>query len=185
MFTSVLTYPMRVKRKRGEREQDEYCLNQTRLTSVSVNVWGFCAFGFGVRVFRAGPNFNAAKYQQCLRENLVGQYPQLARRVLMQDNATFHVVPELKRFFRQNGMKVMKFPPQSSDLNIIENVWGLADRKLSNFLLRNRINREEDLFDKVKELCEEIPIEMVNKLYDSMPNRIAEVRTKRGKMTHY
>ena len=82
-------------------------------------------------------------------------------------------------------MTVMKLAPQSSDLNLQENIWHLADRKLSKYLLTNYVNRAEDLFEKVKEFCESIPVDIVNRLYDSMPDRIAEVRAKRGKATHY
>ena len=176
---------MRVKRKRGQRQQSEFCLNQTHLTSVTVNVWGFVAHGFGVRVFYAGPNFNTPKYLNCLCQNLVQAHPELARRIFLQDNASFHVTPEMKQFFSQNQMKVMKLAPQSSDLNIIENVWNLADRKLSHFLLENHINRSADLFEKVKEICESLPVEITDSLFNSMPKRIAEVREKRGKATHY
>lgn len=176
---------MRVKRRRGQRHEAEFCLNQTHLTSVTVNVWGFAAYGFGVKVFYAGPNFDAPKYMACLRENLVQAHPEIAQRILLQDNASFHVTPALKRFFRENQMRVMKLAPQSSDINLIENIWNLADRKLSHFLLENHINRAEDLFVKVKELCESIPVEMVNGLFETMPRRIAEVFANRGKATHY
>ena len=152
---------------------------------MSVNVWGYAAYGVGVRVFYAGANFDSPKYIACLRENLVQAHPELADRILLQDNASFHVTPELRQFFRENRMNVMKLSPQSSDLNLIENCWHLADRKLSHYLLKNYINRPADLFAKVKQFCEEIPVEMVNGLFDTMPRRIAEVRVKRGKATHY
>lgn len=176
---------MRVKRSRGERTNTEFTLNQTHLTSVAVNVWGFVAYGFGVRVFLAGPNFDAAKYEECLAQNFVQAYPQLSGRIFCQDNASFHATPDLKRFFARHQMKVLKLAPQSSDINIIENIWGLADRQLSHHLLTNYINRPADLFVKVKELCEGIPVEMVNSLFDTIPKRIKEVREKRGKATHY
>ena len=185
VFTSVVSSPMRVKRPRGERNNERYRVNQTHLTGVSVNVWGFIAQGFGVRVFYAGPNFNAEKYIRCLRENLDNGNPLLARRVLLQDNARFHTKSEVKSYFRQTNRRVILFSPQSSDINIIENVWQLADRKLSHYLLRNYVNRPEDLFPLVKKFCEEIPVGMVNRLFDSLPDRIAEVRANRGKATHY
>lgn len=185
LFTSVLSSPMRVKRVRGTRNDPENCLNQTHLSSVTVNVWGFVAYNFGVRVFYAGPNFDTPKYLECVRDNFVDKYPELAGRMFLQDNASFHVTNDLKRFFRQQHMRVIKLSPQSSDLNIQENIWHLADRKLSHFLLTNYINREEDLFAKVKEICESIPVKLVNDLFDSMPNRIREVRANRGKATHY
>ena len=185
VFTSVPTSRMRVKRSRGERYEDRFCTNNNHQTSVSVNVWGFVAHGFGVRVFCAGPNFDAEKYIICLRENFVQTHPALARRIFLQDNAPFHSTKEVKRFFRQNQLKVMKIAPQSSDLNITENVWSLADRKLSHFLLDNYINRPEDLFEKVKEICESLPVSLTNSLFASMPKRVKEVREKRGKATHY
>lgn len=185
LFNSVISSPMRVKRPRGQRTANQYCLNNTQLTNVSVNVWGFAAYNYGVRVYYAGPNFDSPKYLRCIRENLDNANPQLANRILLQDNAAFHTTMEMKRFFRQTGRRVIKVSPQSADLNLVENIWHLAERKLSNHLLTNYVNRPEDLFSIVKTFCEEIPVAMVNKLFDSMPSRIAEVRAKRGSATHY
>ena len=72
--------------------------------------------------------------------------------------------------------RYLKIAPQSSDLIIIENVLNLADRKLSNYLLENYINRTEDLFDKVKQICESLPVSLTDSLFTSMPKRIKKVR---------
>lgn len=185
LFNSHITTGLRVKRQRGQRYDERFMLNHCQLTNVSVNCWGFVAYGFGARLFLAGEHFNSARYQECLRVNYLDAYPNLSQRVFCQDNARFHTSPETKAFFRENRMHILRLAPQSSDANPMENVWALIERQLSHYLITNYINTPADLLAKVQELCEAIPVSTINSLFDSMPKRIAEIRVKRGKATHY
>lgn len=79
----------------------------------------------------------------------------------------------------------MNHPPVSPDLNVTENVFNLASRLLNNYLIGNFINSKDELWSKVKEYLESIPIEMVNRLTESMPKRIQQVRVNAGDHTSY
>lgn len=107
------------------------------------------------------------------------------RFILHQDNCPLHLGPEARIFFSTNNVNVLKTPPASPDLNPIENIWNLIDRKLSSFLLNNFISTSEQLFDKVSEFAGEIPVETINKLIDTMPRRITDCIENNGKTTKY
>ena len=49
---------------------------------------------------------------------------------LQQDNARPHIARETKLWMEKNGLKVMKWPAVSPDLDVIENVWGLMKKRI-------------------------------------------------------
>ena len=57
--------------------------------------------------------------------------------ILQQDNATPHVCPESAEWMKSRGIKFIKHPPQSPDLNPIELVWNLLKRKIEELKPRN------------------------------------------------
>ena len=72
----------------------------------------------------------------------------------------------------------MKWPPPSSDLNIIEHLLCKLERQL-----RNRYPPPSRLRELEKVLMEEwlkIPMEKVKKLYDSIPRRNEAVLKAKG-----
>ena len=91
----------------------------------------------------------------------------------------------MTEFLRIHNVTTIEHPPQSPDLNPIENIWHLGTRKLDSYLLHNYINSKQELFNKIQEFISSIPVEMVNKLIDTMPARVAEVRIQDGRNTRY
>ena len=50
----------------------------------------------------------------------------------MQDNAPYHKAKTELSFLEKEGIAVMKWPPQSSDMNPLENVWKIIGKKAQN-----------------------------------------------------
>ena len=78
---------------------------------------------------------------------------------------------------------MLEWAPSSPDINIIKHVWDQIDH-----LVRSRdplpCNRDE-LWEVLQEEWENFPQEALDKLYESMPHRIAAVIAARGGNTKY
>jgi transposase len=48
----------------------------------------------------------------------------------MHDNALPHTAKKTLAFLRKEKVKVLELPPQSPDLNLIENLWGIMKKRL-------------------------------------------------------
>lgn len=103
--------------------------------------------------------------------------------VFQQDNAAIHVSKMTKDFFKDKQIELLEWPACSPDLNPIENVWGLLSY---NVYLNGR--QYETLADLKKAIVEEwrkIDLNTLQRLVQSMPNRLGEVINKGGGSTHY
>ena len=65
----------------------------------------------------------------------------------MQDNTLCHKVKIVLRFLEEEVIAVMKWLPQSPDMNPLENIWKITGEKAQN---RNTQNID-DLWDFLKE----------------------------------
>ena len=65
----------------------------------------------------------------------------------MQDKAPCHKAKTVLSFLEEEGIAVMKWPPQSPDMNPIENIWKIIGEKAQN---RNPQNID-DLWGFLKE----------------------------------
>jgi len=96
---------------------------------------------------------------------------------LMQDGAPAHK-PALKPEFAQSSkiQIVPDWPPNSCDLNPIENIWGYMAGKLQ----RKKFKTLEDLKAALKEVWDAIPQEMIRNAIDDVPKRLRTVIAEKG-----
>lgn len=101
----------------------------------------------------------------------------------MQDNAPIHKAQVVQIFFRDNNINVFPWPAKSPDLNIIEHVWA----KMSKAIYRPhyRAGTKEELKDHVMEHWEDIDLEFIRTLYDSIPSRLQAVIDNEGGNTRF
>ena len=123
-----------VRRKNGERLSPQYIKKTVKFGGGSVMVWvRISSAGIGLIVY-FNSNINASIYKELLRQNVP---PHLCKGtvktpIFMQDNVPYHKAKTVLSFLEEEGIVVMKWPLQSSDLNLIENVWKIIGEKVQN-----------------------------------------------------
>ena len=102
--------------------------------------------------------------------------------VFQQDNAPCHKARSIMSWFDDNGIQLLDDPPQSPDLNPIENLWRILKHKLHQ---DGTINTAEKLWNQFEKEWENISGDICKKLIDSMPKRLAAVIKAKGGPTKY
>lgn len=149
----------------------------------SVMFWGCVAYnGLGDLVPVTG-SMNQQQYLITLNENAFTSGDKLIGEsfILQQDNAPCHKAQMITKFLKDVGVKTLDWPPQSPDLNIIENVWSLLKRRRTVSLNKTR----EETISEVTSLWEEISPEILKNLVDSVPRRLQKVIESKGGYTFY
>lgn len=103
--------------------------------------------------------------------------------IFQQDNAPCHSSRLTTRFFEENRVTLLDWPPQSPDLNPIEMMWAIIKQRISKFDVRSK-KEIIAAFIKVWHRDEEI-VELCQKLIDGMPKRIQAVIEAKGGNTKY
>ena len=150
--------------------------------------WGcFSANGLGPLVALEG-NQNQHSYLQTLQDYLLPEI-EAAREefevdmIFMQDNAPCHKTNLVMDFLRDNKIRTLDWPPQSPDLNPIENLWAIIKaRRYKRFGIPRT---KEELIEQMFAIWEEIDQELLDTLVDSIENRLKEVVRLGGRTTKY
>lgn len=174
----------RIWRRRGIEAAEEPV--PTSYRRFRINVWAAISYEKVEFVTRVSNNFNSQKYLQLLQEVVPMTQNNIANLIWMHDNVSFHRTECIEQYFEQNGVQKMRWPPQSPDLNPIENLWALISQKL-NLMIDTYGNAKTptELFERVVDCAGEISPETFNNLYTSLPNRWKLVLEKNGGPTRY
>jgi len=191
----------------GERLNHKYVKKTFKSAQVKVMVWAcFTGERLGPMIICEEGGIGANEYEDILYDGLFSliddllELPEDADTIhvtdentllFMQDNAPCHKVEEILKFLAEHHVLVMQCPPQSPDLNPIENLW--TDFKVHFH------ERFEELFTHASksiearyhysEVLQEVwysqGMEMVEVLIESMPRRVAAVIEANGGWTKY
>ena len=109
-----------------------------------------------------------------------------ARR-LLQDNCPVQNARAVKEQLAQNGVSIFKIPARSPDVNPVENFFSAVRRALQADAKRRSITSET--FTEFQRRCVKVmkgvSVVSVNKLIDSMWNRVDEVIRREGQRIRY
>lgn len=151
----------------------------------SVMIWGCVTFHGFRKLEKVNGNLNSEKYMGILERNLpaVINSFQGDDYIFQQDNAPCHVSNSMMQFFAEKGFLTTTWPPQSPDINIIENLWKMLKKSLkdTNIEFRSR----DELYAEIEKHWNLIAQNVIGKLYDSLPRRMTEVLKMRGQITKY
>ena len=173
----------RVWRRRSER-YERFATKATVKHDIKINVWGcFASHGVG-NLYEVQGILDKHQY----KDVLVLMFVENARKLFdledwhfQQDNDPKHTANTTKTWFTRNKTPLLPWPSQSPDLNPIENLWSYLDYKLKDRHPRNKT----ELFQVLQEGWNAIPIDLLMKLSDSMPDRIEAVLKAKGYATKY
>lgn len=178
-----------IKCKRGERTKVDNFQLVNRVKK-RVNFWGVIGYNF-VFIKRIENRFNADTYLNLLTRERI---PEMVRNSVLgpckfiQDGARFHWTAPVTNYLDSfdNFELVRNFPAFSPDLTVIENFWGILEKKVDQVLFENpNIDDENRLEAIVHQQAALISQQTVRKLIDSMPRRINYVIKNAGRPIPY
>jgi DDE superfamily endonuclease len=157
---------------------------------ISVMIWG-AIYGDGrsdVVIMDQDPDseksgYSANSYLTVLRDQIPRVYQ--PGMTFMQDGASIHTAKKVKKWFADESVVVLNWPPYSPDLNPIEHLWAQLKQWINEHYpnLVNMGKSEEAyqrLFLAIHEGWEAIGQEAINNLIKSMDIRINSVLNAQG-----
>ena len=134
---------------------------------------------------------NSGNYCAFLEENLMpwlnSQNDDVKQNIIFQqDNAPSHVSCFTKGWLSSlgiTGQRLMDWPPQSPDLNPIENLWSIIKRKV--YEKGRQFGNKKELWERILEVSSQISPEVVKKLTSSVDGRLVKLIQNGGKQIKY
>ena len=163
-----------VWKKPGEGLSDRLVQDTIKFGGGSVMVWGCMTWeGVGYAAKIDG-GMDGDLYLQILKDELLNslQYYDLnpSDIIFQQDNDLKHTCKKMKEWLEEQDFETMVWPAQSPDLNPIEHLWIYLKRRLAEY--EHPPNGILQLWERIQEVWEGIPVEGCQKLIESMPRRV-------------
>jgi hypothetical protein len=167
-------------------ENSEAVFQEFQGYPIKCMVWGAIGPNFKSKLIRFGKTVDTNSYIAAMEESsifdqLKSQFPNGF--IYQQDGARPHTAAYTMEFLRSkvtvNGLlpSDCNWPASSPDLSPIEEVWGILKGQLSISGIKNK----DQLFDAVQRLWDNIPIETINNLMNSLKPRILVLEDLHGK----
>ena len=134
--------------------------------------------------------YSANSYLEVLDSEVASNYPGPGY-IFMQDNASIHTAKKVKEWFRIQHINTFWWPPYSPDLNPIEHAWWELKKRLYKMFpdIANCMGKSEADIERlgsaIQAAWDTIPKEFFDKLYQSMPHRVAACIKAKGWHTKY
>ena len=155
---------------------------------VKVNV--AISYGKGVIVCHQYDKLDGAYFAKFLQDNFENMF-RLANkngsRLFVQDNCPVQNSALARRALRDKKAKQLNFPPRSGDVHCIESFFHAAKVDLDKQALELNITRQtyEEFSERVTRTIKNMPVDVVDKIIESMDNRISLVLFSKGLRTKY
>ena len=102
--------------------------------------------------------------------------------IFQQDNDPKHTSNVIKKYFANKKWEIMEWPAQSPDLNPIEHVWDQLEKAIRN---RKPPKNTNELVSYLMEEWSNLDTDYLQKLVESMPQRVQAVIDSKGYPTKY
>jgi hypothetical protein len=146
-------------------------------------VWGAIGPNYKSPLIWFPDGVNSKNYIQALDANLIFeelniQFPEGF--IYQQDGARPHTSAEAMEYLTAKAQMLpsdLKWPASSPDVSPIENIWAYMKRRIHVQALKTT----KDLFLAVQKIWEDIPIDLINHLMESLKPRIFALEGLHGK----
>jgi transposase len=150
----------------------------------AVWLWGcICAKGLGHAELYVD-TLDAAQYQRILKLNLVKSAHTFWPKGMwyyQQDNASPHTSGTSQAWFHNHGITVLDFPPYSSDLSPIENLWSDLKRRVYSPPPKTM----EELEDWIGKEWQATDLNFISHICHSLPHRLQLLLDNQGHKISY
>uniref|UniRef100_A0A673H0H9 Transposase Tc1-like domain-containing protein n=1 Tax=Sinocyclocheilus rhinocerous TaxID=307959 RepID=A0A673H0H9_9TELE len=179
---------VRIWRKEHE-SMDPSCLVSTvQAGGGGVMVWGIFSWHTLGPLVPIEHHLNATAYLSIVADHvhpfMTTVYPS-SDGYFQQDNAPCHKAQIISDWFLEhdNEFTLLKWPPQSPDLNPIEHLWDVVEREIR--IMDVQPTNLQQLRDAIMSTWTKISEECFQHLVESMPRRIKAVLKAKGGPTRY
>lgn len=163
----------------------QYEISQIQPSRASLMVWGAISSSGTLQLICTSESITAQTYVNMLEEEFFSQleYDLPEDLIWMHDNAPPHRANFTREYFEGKQMEVLKWPPHSPDLNPIENVWGMLQKKV--YEGGKTFRNTTELWEELSIQWRQIPNQTIRNLYNSMRKRCCDVLQANGQRIKY
>ena len=150
--------------------------------SPGIMVWGAISYRGKSDLIIVKGTVDSVKYQEILTKaepKLKQLYPRGF--IFQQDGARCHTSGSSMSWFATRGWQTSEWPANSPDLNPTENAWGL----MKNEVEKRKPKNLQELEAIIREVWENLDLEYIKSLIESMPDRIQKCIDLEGDRTGY
>lgn len=171
----------------GESLQSHHVKQTVKFGGGSIMVWGcFTAKGPGF-LCKIEERMDQYLYLSILEDELaktIDYYSLDPEKIIFQqDNDPKHTAKSVIEYLSNQSFDLMIWPPQSPDLNPIENIWAYLKGRLNTY--DSPPNGLLQLWERIETEWNKISKEFCLKLIESMPERMKAVLKVKGRWTKY
>jgi len=156
-----------VRRPINKRYDSKYTMKTVKYGGYSVMVWGAIKGDGSRMLIRCPDRLDSVSYQSVLDCGLTGLLDDES--IFMHDGAPCHRSRSTVTYLE--GRKIcllIDWPPQSPDLNPIENLWAVLKKKVAKHVPTS----SDELWRITEQEWHRINDDVIVRLYESMPQRI-------------
>ena len=161
----------KVWRKAGEAYKLSCVRGTVKYGGGNVMVWGSMAWKSVGKLQFIDAIMDQVQYRNILKQNLKSSALKLrlgSDFTFQQDNDPKHCATKTKEWFAENNVEVLEWPAQSPDLNPIEHLWEIVDRKIGD----RSFSKKDNLKVAIEEAWEKIQPDETKSLVESMPRSL-------------
>lgn len=155
-----------VRRPAGKRLESKYVRKTVKHYGGNIVVWGGFSYAGPGPIHLIEGIMDSFMYQAILNDVMLPYVEEEMplRWTLVQDNDPKHTSRSTKQWLSEHSISTMDWPPQSPDLNPIENLWDIADRQID----RENVRNKHQLFEQVQHAWQQVPMDTIHNLIESM-----------------